>query len=410
MWTASFNPPRRHEDPVNRECDELNRNSKPAWGFLCRTLAIMALAAPTALMPSAVRGDDAEGTKTAPAATDAARDADPGADRETAVSFTGSRIETDHGTRIKVPDAMASIHRRGGVPASLALLRVMETQQRAVAERVEECTVSVRIGQAQGCGVIVNEKGDILTAAHVATRPGSDAIVTLHDGRQLRAVTLGMNRDVDAGLIRILEDQNQGKPFPHASLGTSRDLVPGMWCIAMGHPGGYDAARGAVVRVGRLLDVAPNVVVSDCALIGGDSGGPLFNFAGELIAIHSRIGNDVADNLHVPIHLYDSSWNRMSDGLAWGTLPNFTPTIGVRGSSGTPNAEILAVTSGSPAEKSGLRIGDVVVRFGEKTITDFQSLIDAVADTMPGEPVSIAIKRGSRTISIRLVIGRSSKE
>ena len=63
--------------------------------------------------------------------------------------------------------------------------------------------------------------------------------------------------------------------------------------------------------------VQQNVVpdaITDCALIGGDSGGPLFNLAGELIAVHSRIGNDVADNLHVPINHYADSWERMQQG------------------------------------------------------------------------------------------------
>lgn len=311
------------------------------------------------------------------------------------------------GTQVPVPVDLEPILRRGGVPENLDMLRLVEKQQRLVAERAEKCTVSVKIGSAQGCGVIITETGYIVTAAHVAMRPELPAIITLHNGRQVRATTLGMNRHVDAGLIRIDDGQNGGKPWPHATLGTSENLVPGMWCVAMGHPGGYDSARGSVIRVGRLLEVRPEVMVSDCALIGGDSGGPLFNLAGELVGVHSRIGNDVADNLHVPIDHYDYSWERMAARQAWGYLPNFKPTIGVSGNQGTEVARIIKVKPGSPAEAAGLKPEDVVVRFGRKKITNFRSLIDAVSDTMPGERVRILVEREGRRIPLVIEIGRS---
>jgi S1-C subfamily serine protease len=319
-----------------------------------------------------------------------------------------SRLPSGEGTRVSVPIDLEPLHRRGGVPSSLELLRAMELQQRRVADRASKCTVSVKIGHAQGCGVIITGTGFIVTAAHVATRPGLKATITFSGGRQVSATTLGMNRHVDAGLIWINPGQNGGKPWPHASLGTSDDLVPGMWCIAMGHPGGYEPARGAVIRVGRLLEIRPDVVVSDCALIGGDSGGPLFNMAGELIAVHSRIGNQVTENLHVPIDHYDYSWKRMADGEAWGYLPNFKPTLGVSGNKSTADATIIDVKEGSPAEAGGMRPGDIVVRFGKKQVTDFASLIEAVADTMPGERVRIVVRRAELRVELLVEIGRSS--
>ena len=179
--------------------------------------------------------------------------------------------------------------------------------------------------------MIITDTGYVLTAAHVAMRPGKRAWVTLWDGRHVEATTLGMNREVDAGLIRIDPGQNRGQAWPHATLGTSDNLVPGMWCVATGHPGGYDKKRGPVTRVGRILMVKPESIYTDCALIGGDSGGPLFDIAGRLIAVHSRIGNDVADNLHVPIDHYDEAWDRMANSQAWGYLQGFKPVLGVQG-------------------------------------------------------------------------------
>ena len=82
------------------------------------------------------------------------------------------------------------------------------------------------------------------------------------------------------------------------------------WCIALGHAEGFQRDRSAPIRLGRVL--GPNhmgFLSTDCALIGGDSGGPLFDLAGRLIAVHSRIGNDVQENLHVPIDHYDYAWD-----------------------------------------------------------------------------------------------------
>ncbi|MEM6468527.1 MAG: trypsin-like peptidase domain-containing protein [Planctomycetota bacterium] len=322
-------------------------------------------------------------------------------------SFVSTSEKGNGETRVDVPPEIQSVFRRGEVPESLLAFRSLETQQKRIGELAEPCTVSVRIGAAQGSGVIITETGYIVTAAHVAMRPRLKAVVTLSNGRRVTATTLGMNREVDAGLIRIDPGQNGNQPWPHASLGTSDDLVPGMWCIAVGHPGGYDASRGPVLRVGRLLKVRRDVLVSDCALIGGDSGGPLFNFAGELIGVHSRIGNDVTDNLHVPINHYDHSWDRMKLGESWGFLPKFRPTLGVSGSQSSADASILTVKPGSPAQLGGIKVGDIVIQFGEKTISDFQSLKDAVAETMPGERLSVLVRRDGRVVKLVIEIGRA---
>ncbi len=313
---------------------------------------------------------------------------------------------TVEGTEVPIATNLTSLLSEGGVPQTIEQLRALESQQRKVAASVVDCTVSVKIGPAQGCGVIITESGYVLTAAHVAMRPGQIADIMLTDGRVVRAKTLGMNRNVDAGLIKILPDQNGGRPWTHATLGSSDKLVPGMWCIATGHPGGYDRQRGPVTRVGRILAVRDSAIVTDCALIGGDSGGPLFDIAGQLIAIHSRIGNDVADNLHVPIDHYASSWERMQQSESWGFLPGFRPVLGVTGSNSAAQAVIDLVAAGSPADLAGMIPGDVIEEFGEKAISDFASLKAAVSDTMPGERVRVLINREGQRRIVNVEIGR----
>lgn len=317
--------------------------------------------------------------------------------------------ETDEGTIVPMASELTSLLNDGGVPESLDQLKLLEQQQEKVAKAAVGCTVSVQIGVAQGCGVIITESGFVLTAAHVATRPGLRAKITLSNGRVVEATTRGMNRNVDAGLIKIDPDQNEGRPWPHATLGTSKNLKPGMWCVATGHPGGYRRDRGTVARVGRILLVRPErgAIVTDCALIGGDSGGPLFDIAGRLIAVHSRIGNDVADNLHVPIDNYDYSWKRLYNNEAWGFLPGFRPVLGVKGPQSGDEARIVAVTEGSPADKAGIEPGDVIERFGNVDITTFKSLKAAVDDTMPGERVVVFLRRNDERYRLRVEIGRA---
>tara|TARA_R110002049_G_scaffold4601_3_gene31758 strand:- start:14230 stop:15327 length:1098 start_codon:yes stop_codon:yes gene_type:complete len=308
------------------------------------------------------------------------------------------------GTEVPMIPQLTRLLAEGGVPKSLEEFRQLERQQKRVSDAAVKCTVSVTIGQAQGCGVIITGTGYVLTAAHVAMRPNKPAIVTLSNGRHVSATTLGMNKGVDAGLIRIDPGQNGNRPWDHATLGTSSNLVPGMWCVATGHPGGYDPDRGPVTRVGRILAVKPDSLYTDCALIGGDSGGPLFDIAGRLIAVHSRIGNAVADNLHVPIDHYDKEWDRMARAESWGYLEGFKPVLGVRGR-GNP-ARIDVVKPGSPAEAAEFKQGDIVIQFGDVRVTDFQSLVNAVSDTMPGERVDVWVDRQGKKYRLDVEIGR----
>ena len=310
-------------------------------------------------------------------------------------------------TMVEVPSSLQEIYQHGGVPESLQQLVDMERQQQRIASRVSACTVNVAIGPAQGCGVIVTGSGYVLTAAHVGQRPGKTALITFSNGRTVTATTLGMNREVDAGLMKINEGQNNGAPWPHATLGRSENLRPGMWCIASGHPGGYEQDRGPVTRVGRILKVRHDSIVTDCALIGGDSGGPLFDLGGRLIAVHSRIGNDVADNLHIAVEHYDSSWDRLAKGEAWGFLEGFRPILGVSKDVTSSAARIGVVKTGSPAEEAGIQVGDVIEQFGDVVITDFKALVAAVADTMPGERVPCWINRGGDRVRVTVEIGRA---
>jgi len=295
-------------------------------------------------------------------------------------------------------------------PRNQADLISLEKQQIKVAEKVNLVTVNIQHGTTQGSGVIITGDGYILTAAHVAGRPFKKISILLHDGTRLEGVSMGVNKDKDAGLVRITTERDTAKnPWPHASLGASSGLQQGQWVIATGHPGGWMADRPAVVRIGRLLKIQEDTLFTDCSLIGGDSGGPLFDLEGKLIGIHSRIGVDVEENMHVPVDVFDKSWALLVQNKEWGSLPGFKPAIGVRGASRPPESDtnclIATVEPKGPADKAGIRAGDIILKFDGQATKNFDDLVAAVNSVTPGEQVTVELRREAKSMSLRLTVG-----
>src|SRR5207249_1980480 len=106
---------------------------------------------------------------------------------------------------------------------------------------------------------------------------------------------------------------------------------------------------------------------TDCTLVGGDSGGPLFDMQGRLIGIHSRISNSITANIHVPVDTYRDTWDRLAKAEVWGAGIGGRASadagyLGVECDDSNPKAcKITRVITGSPAEKAGLKVGDIVV-------------------------------------------------
>lgn len=294
----------------------------------------------------------------------------------------------------------------GGAPRSAADLRAMERRTRQLVEKISPCTVGLRVQQSQGSGVIISGDGYVLTAAHVIQRPGLPVEVVLHDGRVVRGKTLGVHRPSDAGLVKIDQPPGAGRQWPSLDLGDSEDLRAGQWCLVLGHPGGYQAGRRPVVRFGRILSLEEDLIVTDCTLVGGDSGGPLLDMHGTVIGIHSRIGGALTANMHVPVAIYEDNWDGLVAGEFWKDVPAGSPFIGVRGDDNSTDARIASVTPGQPADRAGIRAGDVVLRFDGKPVQSFEDLIVLVAETEPGDRVKIVLQRDGEEITLDIVVGR----
>ncbi|TAG09583.1 MAG: serine protease [Verrucomicrobia bacterium] len=289
-------------------------------------------------------------------------------------------------------------------------LAELEASVLKVSQQVLPATVALvseSIGSS-GSGVIISADGLILTAAHVIQ--GAEEIsVVFPDGEQVQGKVLGANYSKDIGMVRIIDE---GK-WPFVNLGKSRNLDAGEWVIALGHSTGYDAARTPPVRFGRIVSKGPgNFLTSDCTLIGGDSGGPLFDLDGNLVGIHSSIGNSLSNNNHAGIDGFREDWDRMLQGEAWGELqmnPLANPDMPVIGIGPSPSRGLAGVLIGSvapnsPAAKTGLRIGDRIVGIDGAKVRNFQELTVMVAKKNAGERIQLQVtnERGNRELDLTL--------
>lgn len=283
----------------------------------------------------------------------------------------------------------------------------LETRVQEASKKAVEATVSVRVGRGRhggfafGSGVIVSEDGYVLTAAHVSSTPDQEVFFRLSDGRTAKGVTLGLHQDLDMGLMKITDEG----PWPFLKRARSSRLRTGDWVIATGHPGGFDQDSPPMVRLGRILKKNTKVILTDCTLVGGDSGGPLVNLNGNVVGVHSRIGADLTTNLHVPIDRFAESWERLARRDVWGLLKTKKPYIGVEHDSDSSLARVRRVRENSPAERAGLRAGDVVVRFDGQSVKSFGELRGFVSDVDPGSVVTVEYERDGQLVEAKLRMG-----
>jgi len=293
----------------------------------------------------------------------------------------------------------------GGVPRDVADLKAMERRFREVAAKVTPATVGVVGRGGGGSGVIVTADGYVLTVGHITREAGRDVTVLLPDGRRAKAKTLGANLGVDSGLVKIVEKPKDKGGWPHCRMGRSASLRQGQWVLAAGHPGGFRRGRTPPVRIGRVLRNTPTVIVTDCAIVSGDSGGPLYDMDGEVIGISSRISGSLDGNIHVPVDTFRRDWDRMVKGESFGSRRGGA-YLGVQLDTESGGTRVLAVVPGSGAAKAGIKAGDVIRRFGGKVTPDRPTLLRLIAARRPGHKVSIVVLRGKKEQKLEAVLGR----
>ena len=293
----------------------------------------------------------------------------------------------------------------------LGSIEELKERERKVKKVVSELmpTVVAVVGNDQpatGSGVIINEDGLIMTAGHVTEAAGKELTIIFPDGRSVKRESLGANRTRDAGLARITEE---GK-WPFAKIGDSKKAKLGEWLIAMGHPGGYDLNRSPPIRLGRLISSGSmGMLRTDCTLVGGDSGGPLFNLEGEVIGIHSSIGGSLAENRHVPSSVFKAGWDRMLAGEIWGSLGMMAagvnpdrPMLGVRMNDSNGQVTVDKVFPNSPAKRAGIEDGDVILKIDGIAAEQMSDVVDQVSSSSAGDILEVQIMRDDKEQSFKV--------
>jgi len=286
-------------------------------------------------------------------------------------------------------------------PRNVDQLRLLERQVQRVAAQAMPATVGVLVGQGAGSGVLVSADGLVLTAGHVIGKADRRATVLLPDGRRLAATTLGVNHGIDAGMLQI---KNPPADLPFLPIAQALPKI-GEWVITLGQPGGMRTDRAPPLRLGRVLGGDDDWVCTDCTLVGGDSGGPLINLRGEVLAVHSSIGPKIVHNFHVPVVEIRKSWDRLLAGEVWGDAlaevvsSDLRPLMGIAGHTDAGQCLITEVFRGLPAYEAGVRPGDVVLAVDGETITTFDEVSQKVLHKRPGQKMRLKIERdGKRTI------------
>ena len=299
-------------------------------------------------------------------------------------------------------------------PAS-ALLDAYSQAVIRVVERVAPSVVHVRRGRADGSGVIVAPDGYALTNAHVVD-DASEVTVTLASGAETRAPVVGADAATDLAVIRIL-----GSGLPAADLAIGDGLRVGQLVIAIGDPLGFHSTvtTGVVSALGRSLSardgrVIENVIQTDAALNPGSSGGPLVDTHATVIGINTAIipmaqgicfaipassARQVAAML-----IRDGRVRRAYLGIGGAATPIGRPLASELGIAGLSGIRVLEVIAGGPAERAGVRPGDLLVSLDGvalATLSELQAVL--VAERIGRDAVLAFIRHGElREAVVRL--------
>ena len=291
-------------------------------------------------------------------------------------------------------------------PSGIEDLMAIQKQLKSALPQARQATVCIELGESgSGSGVVVSEDGIILTAAHVIGGVGKTFTVKFEDGREVQATSLGLNSETDSGMAQITDEGS----YPFVEIDRDDTAVLGDWVFSLGHSGGFDVDRGSVLRLGRLVKTSDTTFQSDCNLIGGDSGGPLFDLHGRLIGIHSRVGGRLPQNMHVPMREYLTHWDEMMQGEFIGQGPFAPPPSAEVGFLGLQaeawegaGLKIQKVVDGSPADRAGLRAGDILLRLDGSELNDFDQLRELVGEKQPGDEVLFELMRDDARQTITL--------
>jgi len=270
-----------------------------------------------------------------------------------------------------------------------------------------------RIVRGAGSGFIIDKKGYVITNAHVI---GDADKITVHlaDRRELKAELIGMDEKTDVAVLKIAGDK-----LPVVKIADVSKLKVGQWVMAVGSPFGldYTATQGIISSLGRNLpnDNFTPFIQTDAAVNPGNSGGPLFNTDGEVIGINSQIytstGSYAGVSFAIPIdlamHIVEQirEDGKVSRGWLGVQIQEVTATLAETFDLDKPMGALVAsIVEGSPADKSDLKVGDVILKFNGQEVISSSQLPILVSRVKGNEEVKVEILRNGKRETIKVMI------
>jgi serine protease Do len=273
--------------------------------------------------------------------------------------------------------------------------------------------------QGMGSGFIVDPSGVVLTNAHVVE--GADEVrVKLPDKREFKGKVAGIDHATDVAVVKI-----DAKALPAVKIGDPSKLRVGEWVLAIGSPFGFEntVTAGIVSGTSRSLPEGSYVpfIQTDAAVNPGNSGGPLFNLKGEVIGINSQIysrtGGYMGLAFAIPI---DVAAHVKDELLAHGKVERGRIGVGIQdvnaslaqsfGLERPQGALVAQVESGGPAEKAGIKAGDVILSYNGRALSGSNELPPLVAATKPGSKAAVEVWRDGRKQTLAVTVGELKSE
>lgn len=274
-----------------------------------------------------------------------------------------------------------------------------------------------------GSGILISKDGEILTNYHVV-RSADTIKVKLADQTEYEARLVGKDDRTDLALIKI---RRSGGNLPFAKLGTSSQLDVGDWVMAIGNPFGLEhtVTAGIVSAKGRVIGAGPydKFIQTDASINPGNSGGPLINAVGEVVGVNSAIfsqsGGNVGIGFAIPIDMAKKVVDQLRKNgrvvRGWLGVRAQDLTVTMASSLGlTRNpgdmAVVTEVAENSPAAEAGVKTGDIIVEFNGKSVPKSNDFPGVIADTPPGQKVTLKIFRDKKEQTMAVKIGELHDE
>ena len=328
----------------------------------------------------------------------------------------------------ELPDFTELVEKQGAAVVNISTARIMGNAQAPhgipkpkggdpfpeLFRRYESPAPREQETQSRGSGFIISDDGYILTNAHVVE--GADGIVVrLTDKREFKAKVIGTDKRTDLALLKI-----EASGLPKIIQGDSNALKVGAWVVAIGSPFGFDSSVtvGIVSGKGRSLPQESYIpfIQTDAAINPGNSGGPLFNMKGEVIGINSQIytrtGGSMGLSFAIPIDVAMDVANqlRATGKVTRGRIGvviqevtlDLAETFGLSKATG---ALISSVEKGGAADKAGIQVSDVILKFDGNAVASSSDLPRIVGATRPGSKVAVQLWRRGGSHEVKLTVG-----